>query len=541
MRRVLMIAGILGILALPRATGAEDQCTVSPEGIKTWSIMIDGKEYEAHPSTPSYEGTTGLFHLPSAYTLPKRKFSVSLFRNNLDRDPKDEDISIHGLTLGYGATDRLELFGSYGLQNRVNADALSQPGFVNDYPFVSTPWQTGPGDLKVGMKYKLLDDYRGEAVGLALRGFVKLGTADQTKGLGTGKTAVGLDLLLSKSLGHVADIHGGIGYQFNSHPDNPSPVEIGDALNWGIGLNIPACRIFQVQAEVTGARYRGAAFAQTNPVDLIVGPVVWIKGFFIRPAVSRNLHFDDRGLNSRARSFTGWQFSVGYHPGTACCAITTPPPPRPPANRRPTVTCEPERPTVAPGETVGLRAVASDPDRSSLTYVWTSSAGHVSGAGANVRLDTSGVAAPANVTATVRVSDGHGASADATCAVRIPAPERRLVTITCESTGFPPNLARLNNVDKACLDDVASRLRQDPRSHVIVVGHADGAERRPALLARQRAEAAKAYLVHDRGMEDARVSLRATDATGHGTGGAARANRRVELIFVPDGAKPPAE
>ena len=35
------------------------------------------------------------------------KFSFSLFRDNLDRDPKDEDISIHGVSLGYGLTQPL--------------------------------------------------------------------------------------------------------------------------------------------------------------------------------------------------------------------------------------------------------------------------------------------------------------------------------------------------------------------------------------------------------------------------------------------------
>jgi hypothetical protein len=73
----------------------------------------------------------------------------------------------------------------------------------------------------------------GDGVGLALRGFVKLGTADQDKGLGTGKTSFGADLLLSRSLGRMADIHAGIGYQFNSDPDDPLPVDIGNALNWG--------------------------------------------------------------------------------------------------------------------------------------------------------------------------------------------------------------------------------------------------------------------------------------------------------------------
>jgi outer membrane protein OmpA-like peptidoglycan-associated protein len=239
----------------------------------------------------------------------------------------------------------------------------------------------------------------------------------------------------------------------------------------------------------------------------------------------------------------GWQISIGYHPGTACCAITAPAPPAPPpppANRQPTVCCAAERSTVASGETVGLRAVAFDPDGDGLSYSWTCGAGRIVGSGANVSLDTSGVTPPANVTATVRVSDGRGGGAEATCPVRIPAPERRPETITCESTGFPLDLARLNNVDKACLDDVVSRLRQDPRSRVIIVGHADSAERRPVVVARQRAEAAKAYLVRDRGVEESRISVRNAEATRPREVGSSHRNRRVELIFVPDGAVSPA-
>jgi hypothetical protein len=118
--------GIVGSLALATAAFAQappEMCTVTKEDVKTWTLEINGKDYEAHPATPTYEGTTGLFHLPSAYTLPKGKVSVSLFRDNLDRDPKDVDISIHGVSIGFGATDKLELFGNFGFQNRVNADA----------------------------------------------------------------------------------------------------------------------------------------------------------------------------------------------------------------------------------------------------------------------------------------------------------------------------------------------------------------------------------------------------------------------------------
>src|SRR4029078_6756944 len=78
--------------------------TVERANVKTWVITGAGREWEAHPATAAYDGTTGLFHMPTAYTLPKGKFSFQLFRDNLDRDPKDEDISIHGVCRGLRLT-----------------------------------------------------------------------------------------------------------------------------------------------------------------------------------------------------------------------------------------------------------------------------------------------------------------------------------------------------------------------------------------------------------------------------------------------------
>jgi outer membrane protein OmpA-like peptidoglycan-associated protein len=519
--------------------------TVTKEEVKTWTQEIEGKEYEVHPRTPSYLGDTGLFHLPSAYTLPKGKWAFSLFRDNLDRDPKDLDISIHGLNLAFGATSRLELFGNFGLQNRIDADALFQAGYQNDFPFVSRGFETGVGDANLGLKYKFLDDYHGDAVGLALRGYVKLPIADEAKGLGTGKVSGGANLILSKRLGFGADIHGMVGYQINSDPDDR---EIGNAFLWGAGLNLPSCKIVQLQAEVVGTAYTGDdASPQTNPVDLVVGPVVWIKpGIFIRPAISWNLNFDDRGLNSSSKSYTGRQISIGYHPGTACREVyTPPPPPPPPANKPPTVSCDVEKSTILPGETVRCRATASDPDGDPLTYEWSASQGRVTGSGAEGTYDSSGVSAGTTVTVTVRVSDGRGGTASANCTIRIEQPKPPAEVYTCTSGGFPRNLARLNNVDKACLDDVASRLRQDPRSRVIIVGHADNKERYPEVIGRKRAEAVKNYLVKERGIEESRITARSAAATkplDTGTAASARAkNRRVEVIFVPEGARAPED
>ena len=100
-------------------------------------------------------------------------------------------------------------------------------------------------------------------------------------------------------------------------------------------------------------------------------------------------------------------------------------------------------------------------------------------------------------------------------------------------------------MDKACLDDVASRLAQDPRSRVVIVGHADSKERYPEVIGRTRAEAVKAYLVTERGVDETRLSTSSAAATkplDTGTSAAARAkNRRVEVIFLAEGAKAPED
>jgi outer membrane protein OmpA-like peptidoglycan-associated protein len=534
--------------------------TVTREEVRTWTIDVDEREWEVHPATPTYEGTTGLFRLPSAYTLPKGKFSFQLFRDNYDRDPKDVDFSIHGLSIGVGLTNRVELFGNFGLQNRIDTDALFQPGAPNDLPFVSIPWVTGTGDIKLGLKFKLLDDYMNDdPLGLALRFLVKLPTADEGDGLGTGKMSWGGDFILSKGLGSgAADIHGFLGYRANGDPEDPVPVDLGNEIKFGAGINIPACSRFQIQAEIIKTIYNGededipaggmAIGEQTNPLDVVIGPVFWFRpGIFIRPAISWNLNFDERGLDQSSASWTGRHISIGYHPGIPCREVVVPPPPPPPpSNANPSVTCEIERSEILPGERVGVRAVASDPDGDTLTYEWSATAGSIVGTGPSVTFDSTGMTPPASATITVRVSDGRGGSAESTCPVRMGAPEARAAeAIVCVSGGFPRNLARLNNVDKACLDDVASRLRQDPRSRVIIVGHADSGERNPEVIARQRAEAAKAYLVNERGVEEARITTRSAAATkplDTGTDAAARArNRRVEVIFVPEGATVPED
>jgi outer membrane protein OmpA-like peptidoglycan-associated protein len=530
-----------------------DSDGVKKEDVHTWVATADGQEYEVRPATPSYFGDTGLFHVSSAYTLFKGKAAFSLFRDNLDRDPKDLDFSIHGLTVAYGVTSRLEIFAQIGIQNRLDIDHPEQPGNFNDLPGTglstdSPGWRDGFGDVRLGAKYGFLSDYRGDPLGLAVKAEVKLPTADDKKGLGTGEVSWDAHLIASKSLGRNADIHASIGYEWNKDPDL---FDIGNALKLGVGINIPSCRLFQVQGELLYTKYSGYSETgangigpQTNPLDFVVGPVFFIKtGFFIRPALSGNLKFDKRGLDQGASTWLGRQISVGYHPGTICHKIAVPPPPPPPpANRPPTVSCDAEKTSVAPGEKVKCHATASDPDGDPLTYEWSASAGTVSGTGANATWDSTGLEPGSSATVTVRVSDGRGGTAESKCTFKTEKP-KAAPPVTCTAGSFPVNRDRLNNVDKACLDDVASRLKSDPRARVVVIGHADSKEKYPEVIGRKRAEAVKAYLVKERGIDEARISVRS--AAGRkpadtGTSEAARKkNRRVEVVFLPEGAELP--
>jgi outer membrane protein OmpA-like peptidoglycan-associated protein/opacity protein-like surface antigen len=212
-------------------------------------------------------------------------------------------------------------------------------------------------------------------------------------------------------------------------------------------------------------------------------------------------------------------------------------------NGAPTVTCAAERTEILPGEAVTFRATASDPDGDPLSYEWSTSAGRITGAGATANFDFTGATAPAAATVTVKVSDGHGNTATSDCAVALKAAVQKAEAVSCLAGGFPRNLSRLTNVDKACLDDVAQRLQADPRATVTIVGHADGRETSAETISQQRGDAVKAYLVQERSIDGSRITVRSLAATrpiDTATDTAAQArNRRVEVWFVPEGATIP--
>lgn len=101
--------------------------------------------------------------------------------------------------------------------------------------------------------------------------------------------------------------------------------------------------------------------------------------------------------------------------------------------------------------------------------------------------------------------------------VATPAPVREPTTDTID---FDRGKSRLTNIAKARLDAVALRLRENPRATVEITGYPDGAGPHGDMLARQRADNARQYLIDRHGIDASRISTR-VDMTNTGNRGKA--------------------
>ncbi|MGA2810021.1 MAG: OmpA family protein [Candidatus Acidiferrum sp.] len=214
--------------------------------------------------------------------------------------------------------------------------------------------------------------------------------------------------------------------------------------------------------------------------------------------------------------------------GTATCAadiaVQTPP------NHPPTISCTTDRSPILPGERTGVTSVASDPDGDPLTYSYTASGGQIIGSGPKVQFDSTGLSA-GSYTVKCSVSDGRGGNADASTNVDVQQPPPPPQATKVGDCGYTkPGASRFDNLCKRVGDDVALRLKNDPNAKVVIVGFADPKEPKAAKLAAARADLAKKYL-GEKGIDASRVSTRVGEATGTG-----KDNRRVDFIFVPEGA-----
>jgi hypothetical protein len=225
--------------------------------------------------------------------------------------------------------------------------------------------------------------------------------------------------------------------------------------------------------------------------------------------------------------------TTGQTTCTSSFSITEPP--------CPSVSCDvTATPTsVTAGDRVTLRATSTGAENP--TYTWSTSAGTLSSTtGTEVTLDTTGTSGTITVTVNVSTSRTRcnepcpGGSCSTTITVSLPKPPVPNPITPCGPIFFPFNSARITNEHKACLDEIALRLQQDPRASVIIDGHRDSSERVGISLT--RANNARDYLVNEKGIDSNRITVRNFgDSCPHESGDPAL-NRRVEFWILPEGA-----
>lgn len=194
----------------------------------------------------------------------------------------------------------------------------------------------------------------------------------------------------------------------------------------------------------------------------------------------------------------------------------------------PTVTCSASPSTVTAGTTVQISTVGTSPQNRPLTYAYTTSAGQITSNGTTATLSTAGLGATL-ITIGCSAVDDLGQSASATSSVTVnalPVPvipqTQNLCSIAFTRDTRRP--VRVDNEAKGCLDDVALTLQQHTDARLVLIGNTS-AEELPQAAA-ERALNARQYLVHEKGIDPARIELRVGDTSG----------RSVNDVLVPAGA-----
>ena len=436
---------ILASLAIPASAQTPASAQQAPAPAAT----------DTRPATTTFLGDTGLWYVPTAEVLPRKKWSMSAYRVNFDDNQGFTDVSNWPVTFGYGISDRAELFGSWVLVNRIDRDirplylsSIPQAGgFVPQHPLAAAGWSGNQlGDLWLGVKWNLASEYHQQPVAFALRPMIKLPTGDKDGGASTGKVDFVLDAVLSKELNQRVEVSGYGGFIFRGEPDD---VETTNGFRWGFGAAMPSRKSLRVTAELDGEFYSNdslstktqllasdgsflpSGFTETvkSPVDFNLG-LTWqhANGFFAGLGWTYRFTVDKRDeFLSPYTNGAGDRMDIvgriGYHPGVRVYVpppppAPPPPPPAAPANRPPTVRASCNPCTVEVGKTSTVSAVGQDPDGDALTYSWSAPAGSLTNRNAQQTPWTAPMV-EGPVFVSIRVDDRKGAIASDVITIQV--------------------------------------------------------------------------------------------------------------------------
>jgi outer membrane protein OmpA-like peptidoglycan-associated protein len=438
---------------------------------------------------PTHSGQTGLFETVTADTLRRGTWSFGGYFNDWDltageardlappsaREYQDLSYDLYRLSASIGV----------GLTDRWEVSAMlpydrivsnggDRVGFINGALHSGEFTESGMGAARLATKFMVTPV--DAPTRFALSAFIDLPTGDDDSGIATGGTDFGIGGHVTKGIGSLALKYVARGDREDDSIFGNGDVSIPNELRVDAGLNIPIGLFGTTNwvNELNTVWYTGGDRTPDNPVFLVTGLRHWF-------------------------GTSGWSLSAGARWNVAKfvdhndeCRFT-------------------ELDDCALSGLVGLTFAP---------------------------LAFAAVEAPPPAPPAVEPPPPPPPTAPVAPPEPPVVPPRQPTEIRTDEIHFEPGSARLTNIAKAILDEVALRMKQEPSATALVIGYTDDREATGpnADLDRRRAEAVKDYLVTRHGIDPSRITVEGrgtSDPVGDNTTAEGRLrNRRVVIRLI---------
>ncbi len=448
-------------------------------------------------AAPTWSGETGLFNTVTANTLHRGDMSFSVYAQNYRllagpaqafalpsaRRYRDYgyDQDRFSASLGYGLTDRWEVSAAVPFE-KIHGDGGDRAGLINGWLYQGHFSDSGVGDVHLATKFGLTSD--GSGSGVALSVFTDLPTGNKDSGISSGNGKYGVGVHWTSGVASLGGTYAIVGSRNVNHsnfpPGAPTTVNMPNEIGLDGGLNIPQhwWRTTNWISEVNTVFYNGGDSKPKAPIYLVTGLRHWFgeSGWALNGGVRWNVgKFSYDNDQCRFTELSDCGLSGLLGLTFAPMHLARLAPPPPAPTPVPTPPPPPPPPAPVP---------VAPPEAPPVT--------------------------PPRVPTEIRTDLIH----------------------------FESGSARLTNIAKAILDDVALRMKQEPTSTAQVIGYTDNREATGpnADLDVRRAQAVKDYLVSRHGIDASRIAVEGRDAresvADNNTAAGRAENRRVVIRLM---------